>query len=622
MEIMLKEAKKIFGGNVIFENITFEMNDGDRVGLVGRNGTGKTTIFKLFMQKEPLDEGQLFLKKGTKVGYLDQIPEVFTGTVREFLREAFQDLLDLRKKMSELEEEMKDPNKLEKTLLIYGEVQEQFSQKGGYEMEANLERVSSGLGLIHLLDEKYSSLSGGERTKAGLAKILLEEPDVLLLDEPTNHLDLQAIEWLEKYITEYKGTVCIISHDRTFLDQTVTKIADLDNGELTIYTGNYSSFVQEKEAKLLEEFQQYQEQQRKIKKMKEAIKCLKLWANQANPPNAGLHRRARNMERALDRLEKIDRPLLDPKTMGLAFEMDQRTGKDVFIGEDLVKSFDNKVILDGVNLHLQFKDKLAVVGPNGSGKTTLIKMIMGELEPDSGSVKRGTQLKIGYLSQHSLQHVDPSIRMIDFFREYIRVHEGEARQILSRFLFYGHAVFQKIGQLSGGEQMRVQLAIFMYQGVNVLILDEPTNHLDVDSQEVLEEAVKQFKGTVLCISHDRYFLNKCFQDTAYMVRGKLIRFPGNYEETKAKALHLQMEDKQAIPKKEKEKPVKMQSERKQFSIEEVEEEIERIEVKMEKWEWKMNNSQDPNERMDIQLKMSALEKERDQKYQHLFKMER
>lgn len=538
---MLKEAKKIYGGNIVFENITFELNDGERIGLVGRNGTGKTTIFKLFTQKESLDQGQLFLKKGTKVGYLDQIPEAFEGTVREFLRLAFQELLELREKMSRLEEEMMDPERLEKALIIYGEVQEQFTQKGGYEMEANLERVAGGLGLISLLDEKYTSLSGGERTKAGLSKILLEEPDVLLLDEPTNHLDLHAIEWLEKYVIQYKGTVCIISHDRTFLDQTVTKIADLDNGEITIYTGNYSSFVQQKEARLLEEFQQYQEQQRKIKKMKEAIKRLKQWANQSNPPNAALHRRARNMERALDRMEKIERPLIDPKAMGLAFEMDQRTGKDVFIGEELVKSFEDQIILNGVNLHLQFRDKLAIVGPNGSGKTTLIKMIMGELEPDSGSVRRGTQLNIGYLPQHPLQHVDPNIRMIDYFREYIRVHEGEARQILSRFLFYGHSVFQKIGQLSGGEQMRVQLAIFMYQGVNVLILDEPTNHLDVDSQEVLEEAVKQFRGTVLCISHDRYFLNECFKDTAYLFNGKITRLPGNYEETKEKATQFQTE---------------------------------------------------------------------------------
>jgi ATP-binding cassette, subfamily F, member 3 len=535
MLLALKEAKKIYGGDVIFDKITFEINQDERIGLVGRNGSGKTTIFKILTGQESLDQGHLFIKRGARVGYLEQIPS-FQGTVLEYLQLSFQELNEITKRMRNLELKMQDPNQLEKALKQYGELQEQFTRLGGYEMDAKIDRVANGLKIAHLLHSSFADLSGGEKTKVGLAKVLLSEAEILLLDEPTNHLDLQAIEWLEGYIKEYKGACCIISHDRYFLDRAVNKIADLEEGELTIYHGNYSSFVKQKEEKLLAEFKAFQEQEKKIKKMKEAIKRLKEWANQANPPNEGLHKRARNMERALERMEKLDKPLIDPKKINLSFQSEERSGKDVVILESVTKRFENKQVLEQVDLHLRFKDRLAIVGPNGSGKSTLLKIIMGEIQPTSGNVITGTRLQIGYLSQHALQEADPNTKVIDYFREYIRVTEGQAREILARFMFYGYAVFQKINQLSGGERMRLKLAIFMHQNINLLILDEPTNHLDIDSQEVLEEAIKKFHGTILCVSHDRYFLNECFKETAYLHNGRLVRLLGTYDETNDKVI--------------------------------------------------------------------------------------
>ncbi len=533
MLITLKEAKKIYGGDIIFENITFEMKEKERIGLVGRNGSGKTTIFKLLTKLESLDSGQLFIKKDVKVGYLAQIPS-FEGSVLQFLQSSFKELTQIKDRMSQLEQKMQDPNHFEKALQQYGEVQEQFARLGGYEMDSKMERVANGLSIHPLLTSSFSTLSGGEKTKVGLAKVLLEEPEVLLLDEPTNHLDLHAIEWLEQYIKEYHGACCIISHDRYFLDRVVNKIADLESGEITLYTGNYSTFVKQKEEKLLAEFKAYQEQEKKIKKMKETIKRLKEWANQANPPNEGLHKRARSMEKALERMEKIDKPIMDPKKMNLAFTSDKRSGKDVVRLEQVSKTFGEHLVLSELDLHIRYKDRLAIVGPNGSGKSTLLKIIMGEIPPSSGNVVTGTQLQIGYLSQHALQEVDANTKVMDYFREHIRVTEGQAREILARFMFYGYSVFHKISQLSGGERMRLKLAVFMHQNINLLILDEPTNHLDVDSQEVLEDAIEKFNGTVLCVSHDRYFLNQCFQETAYLSNGKLERFYGNYDETKDK----------------------------------------------------------------------------------------
>ncbi|MCP3029255.1 ribosomal protection-like ABC-F family protein [Halobacillus sp. A5] len=532
MNITLKDVYKIIGGKVLFESLTFELLEGEKVGLVGRNGSGKSTLFRLLTREEELDGGSLFIKKGLTIGCLKQIPEQYKGTGREYLRSAFQKLTQLSDKMKQLEKSMQDPEQMEKALVQYGELQQQFAEEGGYEMEASIDQAANGLKLASLLDQPFHLLSGGEITKLSLAKILLERPDVLLLDEPTNHLDLHAIEWLESYLQRYKGSVCIISHDRTFLDQVVTSVIDLEEGETMRYKGNYSSFEKQKEEKLLIEFHQYQEQQKKIKKMKEAIRRLRQWANEANPPNEKLFRKAKSMERALERMEKVDRPLIDAKKMTLSLKAEERSGKDVVVLERAAKAYNGREILSGVDLHLRFQERLAVVGTNGSGKSTLLKIILNKEKADSGLVRCGESVKVGYLPQNPLQDVDEAQRMIDYFRSQIIVTEGQARHMLAAFMFYGYDVFQKISRLSGGERMRLKLAVFMHQGVNLLVLDEPTNHLDVESQEVLKEALQRFEGTVIGVSHDRHFLNACFPETAYLVNGRLHRCLGSYEETR------------------------------------------------------------------------------------------
>ncbi|WP_082235580.1 ribosomal protection-like ABC-F family protein [Halobacillus massiliensis] len=534
MNITLKDAYKIIGGKVIFESLNFEIDAGEKVGLVGRNGSGKTTIFKLITKEESLDGGNLFIKKGLTIGYLKQISETFDDNGTAYLMSAFKELHQMLDDMKKLEKEMIDPDCLEKALKKYGEIQEQFTEKGGYEMESMVQKVAHGLHIHHLLDQPVSRLSGGERTKLSLGKILLEKPDILLLDEPTNHLDLHAIEWLEKYLQEYKGAVCIISHDREFLDAVVHTIIDVESGDTERYKGNYSSFEKQKEEKLLAEFHQYQEQQKKIKKMKEAIRRLRQWANEANPPNEKLFKKAKSMERALERMEKMDRPIIDPKRMNLALEMKERSGENVLLAENVGISFDDNHVLKDVSLHLRFQDRLAVIGTNGSGKSTFIKILLGELKADKGKVQQGSSIQVGYLPQHPLQGIEDNCRLIDYFREHVIVTEGQARHILAGFMFYGYDVFKNIGHLSGGERMRLQLAVFMHIGINLLVLDEPTNHLDIESQEVLEEALKGFSGTIIGISHDRYFLNQCFNETAYLVDGKLHRFLGNYQQTRSR----------------------------------------------------------------------------------------
>lgn len=326
----IQEISKMLGGNLIFENLSLAIKTGDKVAVVGRNGTGKTTLFKLIAGIETPDAGSIHFKKGTQIGYLAQIPsysEEVTGL--NVLTMAFEELLQMQHQMSELEEKMSTakPDVMEKLLRQYGNIQEQFTLRDGYSYESEIDKVIQGLQLQTFVDRPFNTLSGGEQTKVMLGQMLLTKPDLLLLDEPTNHLDLFAVEWLEQYLRDYEGTVVSISHDRYFLDQVATKIADLEDGELILYHGNFSDFVVQKEARIMREFQEYEEQQKKIKKMKEAIKRLKLWANEAVPPNAAMHRRARNMERALERMEKVRKPLIDPKKMNLSLKLLQEAGK-------------------------------------------------------------------------------------------------------------------------------------------------------------------------------------------------------------------------------------------------------------------------------------------------------
>ncbi|KWW51426.1 ABC transporter ATP-binding protein, partial [Bacillus cereus] len=490
---------KVYGTQKSVDNLNINVQQGEIYGFIGRNGAGKTTTIRML----------LGLIKPT------------SGTIEIFGEDLFQNQKDILSRIGSIVEVPGFYENLtaKENLLINAKI------IGVYKKNA-IEDTLEIVGLQHETKKLVGKYSLGMKQRLGIARALLHYPQLLILDEPTNHLDLFAVEWLEQFLKEYNGTVMVISHDRYFLDEVVTKIFDLEDGEIHVYHTNYSQFVEEKEERLLQEFQAYQEQQKKIKKMKEAIKRLREWANQANPPNEGLHKRARSMERALERMQKLKKPILERKQMGLQFEGQDRSGKDVVVIKEVSKGFADHPLFNEVNLHVRFQERAAIVGRNGTGKTTLLKLLLEQIEPDAGEIRIGSSVKIGYLSQHAYGNRKSNVLVA--FREYVAVTEGEARHILAKFLFYGPAVFKKVTQLSGGEKMRLRLAQLMYQDINFLILDEPTNHLDIESREVLEEALEQYNGTILAVSHDRYFLNKLFEKTYWIDERKLFEFAGNY----------------------------------------------------------------------------------------------
>lgn len=527
-----------FATQKLFNHIKGEVMEGQRIGLVGRNGEGKSTLLNILAGTLQPTEGSVAWKKGSRIGLLEQSPdEPDELTVEQLMLAVFSELTAMQEHLAKMEKLMEDasPEEMDRLLARYGTLQDEFIQRGGYELDMKIDQVLNGLKIKQLKYERWGHLSGGEKTKIGLAKLLLQQPDLLLLDEPTNHLDLDAIEWLGAFISHYKGTIVLVSHDRYFLDETVTHIWELDQGDLIQYSGNYSSYIKEREARLLVEFQQYQDQQKKIQKMKETIKRLKEWANRANPPNAGMHRQAKSMEKALARIEILDRPVLEKKQMALDFRMDKRSGKDVVLLEEVWKGFGERILFHEISMHVRYGERAAIVGANGSGKTTLLKMIMGKEPVDAGEVKLGSGLSIGYLSQHTLE-MNNNRTIIEEFRDVVAVSEYEARPLLAKFLFFGNMVFQPVRQLSGGERMRLRLAQLMHQHHNLLILDEPTNHLDLEAKEVMEEALSEFPGTLIAVSHDRYFLDKMFPVTYWLRNNALERFDGNYSAAREKVM--------------------------------------------------------------------------------------
>ncbi|MBC2284898.1 ribosomal protection-like ABC-F family protein [Listeria booriae] len=525
--VALNNVTKRFTGDLILEKISLQVEEGERIGLIGRNGEGKSTILKIIARLETVDDGIVSVKRSATVGLLNQMPNVSgNAIVRDYLRTAFADVLALQAELTELEQRM-TTDMSERLLVQYGEKQARFIDLGGYNLDTNMDKILHGLGISHLAEKVWEQLSGGERTKVSLAKMLLEEPDLLLLDEPTNHLDLQAVDWLTQFLRAYKGTVLVVSHDRYFLDEVVQKIVELENKELITYHTNFSGYLVEREERLLKEFRDYKDQQKKIKKMQQAIKRLRQWAMEANPPNDALFRRAKNMEKALARIDVLKKPALEQKNMRLEFEESKRSGEDVVIFDAVWKQFGDCVLFDGLDCHIRQKERVAIVGNNGAGKSTFLKMVLGEVAPDVGTVHVGPSVDIAYLSQH-MDVGDENQTVLEAFRDKVAVVEGDARHMLATFLFYGEMVFRKVANLSGGERMRLSLAQFMNQPVNTLLLDEPTNHLDIASREVLEEALRNFEGTIITISHDRFFMNQICDRTLWLENGEIVSYGGNY----------------------------------------------------------------------------------------------
>lgn len=531
MYIKAEKITKNFGGHPLFQELTVDIHAGEHVAIVGNNGCGKTTLLKIMAEEGAVDTGRIIKAKGSRVGFLHQIPNYPDMTVYDVMYEAFDKLNHIQKNMKQLEQQMATSDDLESLLKKYGTLQEQFEANDGYILDSKISYVSTGLGITHFVEENFEQLSGGEKTKVTLCKILLQEPDILLLDEPTNHLDLHAIEWLEKYLQQFKGTVIVVSHDRQFMNHVVTKVIEIEDGQAWVSHGNYDAFLQAKEDKYAREFSQYQEQQKKIKKIRDAIRRLRQWANEASPPNPDLYRKAKVMERMLERMEKVKKPRVQKK-MKLQLTASERSGKEVAQFYDVAKSYD-RLLFKEVTFDVYWQDTLAIIGENGAGKSTLLKMLLGEEQPDEGIVELGSSVKIGYLAQHLIE-ADPEVRLIDVFRSELMMTEPEARHILAQFLFYGADVFKKFKNMSGGERMRLKLAQLMQQEINLLILDEPTNHLDIESREVLEENLEQFEGTIIAISHDRYFLQKLFDRIVWIEKQRAIVHEGDYAFAKEK----------------------------------------------------------------------------------------
>lgn len=537
--INVQKLTQYHGAQLVLDQITFEIQEGEKVALIGRNGSGKSTLMRLLAGLDQPNEGQLAIKKGAKIGYLEQIPShMDTWTVLDVLSQGLSHLKDYRAEMTELEEKMSDPDiagnpeLLDRVLRKYSALQERFETEGGYELEASIDKIASGLQIPKSeYGLAFGSLSGGEQTRVALASQLIVQPDLLLLDEPTNHLDLARTEWLEEFLREYPGTCVIISHDRYFLDRVVSKTIELEDGEAFTAHGGYTAFMKDKEERLLQQFADYQEQQKVIKKMKESIKQLEEFGRIGG--NEKFFKRAASMRRALERMERVKRPVLERRQADFELNPQDRSGRRVAYFEQVEVSYGNQAVLRGASGLIEFGEKIALMGSNGSGKTTLLKVLLRELTPNSGSLEWGSRVDVGYLAQQE-EPDNPKETVLQYFREKAGIEEGEARGILARYLFYGAAVFRSVGQLSGGEWTRLRLALLIHQKPNLLLLDEPTNHLDIASREALEDALQDYAGTVLAISHDRYFVNQVSRKVWDLNQGKLTVYHGNYDDFRAK----------------------------------------------------------------------------------------
>ena len=533
IEIELNKIKKSYGLKNILNEFSLELKTGERVALIGQNGSGKSTILKIIAKQENIDSGTINIRNGAKIGILNQIYENEREDVlvQDFLYQSFEEILRTEKKLNKLEMEMSiqtDSDKLQKLINEYGKAQERFLLIGGYEIQEKFNKICSKFYINkELLKQNYNFLSGGEKTRINLAKLLLAEPDILLLDEPTNHLDIRSLEFLEELILSYKGTVLIVSHDRYFLDKVINKTILLESGKEDIYYGNYSYFLKEDEKRTLAQFENYKNQQKQIEKMKESIAKLRKFGELSG--NEIFFKRAKNIEKRLERMEVIDKVDFSKKTLDLNFSMENRSGNDVVKIENLQKKFEEKVIFEDVDFSLHYGEKVCLIGENGSGKSTLINIILGKDTDFKGDVKLGTLIKFGYIAQNIIFE-DKDKTVLDYFMEGNNFSETEARSKLAKYGFRQENVFKRIGKLSGGEKVRIILMKLIQKDINFLILDEPTNHIDIDTREILEEALKEYKGTLLFVSHDRFFINAIADKIASIENYKIKSYYGNYDD--------------------------------------------------------------------------------------------
>lgn len=533
IEIELNNIKKNYGLKSILDGFNLEVKTGERVALIGQNGSGKSTILKIISNQETIDSGTVNIKKGATLGILNQIYENEKDdiSVRDFLYESFKEIFEIEKELEYIEEKMtieQNTDTLETLIKKYGKLQEKYQVIGGYETQEKFSKMCSRFNINEvMLNQNYNNLSGGEKTKINLAKLLLKNPDILLLDEPTNHLDIESLNFLEELVINYKGTILIVSHDRYFLDKVITKTVLLENGKDNTYFGNYSYFLEEDERRTLAKFENYKNQQKQIEKMKESIKTLRKFGEIAK--NEMFFKRAKSIEKRLEKMEVLEKVNLNSKSIDLKFNVENRAGNDVLKIEKLTKMFDQKIIFENANLFLTYGEKVALIGKNGTGKSSLIKMIMGKDKQFSGDIKLGASIKIGYIPQNIIfENTNQTI--LDYFLEDNDFTETQARTKLAKYGFRGENVFKKIYSLSGGEKVRLLLIKLIQKDINFLILDEPTNHIDIDTRELLEEALNEYSGTVLFVSHDRFFINKLANRILNIEDYKIKSYYGNYDD--------------------------------------------------------------------------------------------
>ncbi|MBD8990269.1 MAG: ABC transporter ATP-binding protein [Clostridiales bacterium] len=574
VDIQVTNLTKFFViGENLLENLSFEIQEGECVAILGRNGCGKTTLFNILTGQMDYDSGEVYVNPNKKLGLISQIPKFPEGfTVEDVLRSAFRELLNLRKRMEALEGEMA-AGASDAQLREYDSLTNRFQTGGGYDMDVEVDKICNGLGISsEQRGQEFASLSGGEKTRVNLARLLLEKTDILLLDEPTNHLDLRSVEWLEQYINAFKGTVLTISHDRYFIDQVADRVIEIADGHAEFYSGNYSFYMDEKQARFDLQMKQYEQEQAKLKQLGYTLERMKGWGIN----NRTLYRRAMSIQHRMERIHRTEKPKKE-RTMKASFGEKDFSGDIVFKMKGVSKSFGDRVLFSDINLSVEGGERIALLGDNGTGKTTFIKCLLGE-EDCQGKIQFGPTVKFGYLPQ--IVHFDhPERSLYDTMLYEKNCTPQTARDRLGAFLFQGEDVFKQVGNLSGGEQSRLRLCMLMDEKINLLILDEPTNHLDIASREWVEAAIEEFEGVLLFVSHDRYFIEK-FAERIWLLEDGTIRdFPCGYQKYRSILEHEAAAKPapvvEAKPKKEKPKGGTKESEK---LVRRLEREIEKQEA--------------------------------------------
>ncbi|MBQ8093885.1 MAG: ABC-F type ribosomal protection protein [Clostridia bacterium] len=614
ISIQVSELSKAFGINEVLRSISFTLQTGDRAGIVGVNGCGKTTLMRILAGMDTADKGTVSIAKGLKTGYLaqqDTLKE--SGTIWEELKSVFEPVFRMEERLRQLESEIasrhEDPVAFETLSTQYDRLMASYAEADGYSWKSQIIGVLNGLGFkSEQYDYPLSTLSGGERTRFTLARLLLLKPDLLLLDEPTNHLDMDTLNWLENYLTSYRGTVIVISHDRYFLDHVCNSIVEIISGRSEQYKGNYTAFMRQRTERMETRLRAYELQQKEIERQEAIIARFRMFNREKSI------RAAESREKVLDKMERIEKPVED-KSIRFQFDPRRRTGEDVLLVEDLSKSFEHKSLFEHLNLHVRAGEHVAIIGPNGIGKTTLIRLLLGELPADTGSVEFGANVDIGYYDQHQ-STLNPDKTVLDeVWDRFPAMEQSDVRGALGMFLFTGDDVFQPIRTLSGGERGRVALTILMLRHDNVLLLDEPTNHLDMDSREVLETALSDFHGTIITVSHDRYFINRIADRIVEMQPDGITLYLGNYDEylekknapreiqTEAGKTRTMLEKEKRREKlsKQAEKQLKLERNQAEAAVMEKESEIAELEAQL----GDSSLYQDPEKAMSVQSRYQA-----------------